>query len=364
MPAARIYAIGGGKGGVGKSLFAIALGTGLADAGRRVALVDLDLGAANLHTYLGITYKTRSIAEFILRKASSLDELLIDTRVPDMQLISGADFVPGMANPQHWMKLKMLRHIRQLPVDAVVLDLGAGVHFNTLDFFGLAHQGLIITAPEPGAVMNAYGFIKSALFRRVWGVFKKHPELGPKIEKAMQNTGEEQDIGLDWLSRELGVHAPELLDLFDEIEASFRPGLVVNRLPEGEHHTLVDNLIALCRDKLDLELQSLSNLPEVPAIRDHLLNFPAFLAAPAGESYREAVARVITAIAPDTAAGEQKREFSDEDIASLIALLDLLDESQLAGTNREAWKLRSYFKPAEVVSFLQSQGVKHQVFVT
>ena len=67
-----IFSVGGGKGGVGKSIFSVAFGTLLAREGFRVALVDLDLGAANLHTCLGIIKKTPTIADFILRKVPSL----------------------------------------------------------------------------------------------------------------------------------------------------------------------------------------------------------------------------------------------------------------------------------------------------
>ena len=67
-----IFSVGGGKGGVGKSIFSVAFGTLLAREGFSVALVDLDLGAANMHTCLGILKKTPTIADFIMRKATSL----------------------------------------------------------------------------------------------------------------------------------------------------------------------------------------------------------------------------------------------------------------------------------------------------
>ena len=77
--AKTIYSVGGGKGGVGKSIFSIALGTHFAYKGLTVSLVDLDLGASNLHTYLGIIKKTPTIGDFILKRVSSLEEILIKT---------------------------------------------------------------------------------------------------------------------------------------------------------------------------------------------------------------------------------------------------------------------------------------------
>jgi len=163
----RIFSVGGGKGGVGKSIFSISLGMSLVEKGFKVVIADLDLGTANLHTYIGITKKTPTLADFILKKLSSLDDIIVETSEKNLGLISGAEFVPGMANPAHWMKLKMMRHLKSLTADFVIIDLGAGVHFNTLDFFGISDRGFVVTAPEPGAVMNAYVFIKGAFLRKL-----------------------------------------------------------------------------------------------------------------------------------------------------------------------------------------------------
>lgn len=131
----RIIAIGGGKGGVGKSIIAISIGTENACSGKRVVLADLDLGAANFHTYLGIFDKTPSLADFILGDVSRIEDVIIDTSVKNLRLISGSRFVPGMANPAHWTKLKIMRHLKTIDTDVLIIDLGAGVHYNTLDFF-------------------------------------------------------------------------------------------------------------------------------------------------------------------------------------------------------------------------------------
>ena len=245
-----IFSVAGGKGGVGKSIFSVALATVLAKDGNRVALVDLDLGAANVHTYLGIIKKTPTIADFILKKVSSLEDVLIDTSQENLKAISGAEFVPGMANPAHWIKLKIMRHVRALPADLVIIDLGAGVHFNTLDFFGMSDRGIVVTAPEPGAVMNAYGFIKGALFRKLQNIFRKHPDIGPIIDGETKKTGSDSNFTLDSLTGHIKTVAPDMLPLIQEVEKDFSPALVVNRIPEMQTHVLVKNLISLCRDLL------------------------------------------------------------------------------------------------------------------
>jgi len=361
-----IFAVGGGKGGVGKSIFSVALGTVLADSGHSVVLADLDLGASTCHACLGVLKKTPSLADFILKKVSSLEDILVKTSRNNLRLISGADFMPGMANPAYWMKLKIMRHIKSLPADIVILDLGAGVHFNTLDFFGIADRGIVVTAPEPGAVMNAYGFIKGALFRKLQSIFKKHPDIGPLIESESRKTEGEGRLTLDQFAEEIKNIEPDLYPLINEVEQSFNPALVVNRVPAGQTHILVKNLISLCTSKLGITMDHVGNLPDSRDITDYLLNIPGFLDAKEGKLYQSAIKSIIHQLSvPNLAvpqAGHRKTEYSDEDVERIIKAMDWLDDSVFTGTNKEAWKLRMYFNPSEVVDFLVSRGVSHEIF--
>ena len=361
-----IFSVGGGKGGVGKSIFSVSLGTALAKDGYRTVLADLDLGAANLHTYLGIVSETPTIADFILKKTASLEELLMETSVHGLNLISGAEFVPGMANPAHWMKLKIMRHIKSLPADYVILDLGAGVHFNTLDFFGVSDRGIVITAPEPGAVMNAYGFIKAALFRKLQNIFRRHSAIGPIIDAETQKKEAEKILTLDWLTEKIRGTAPDMLPLMDEVRQSFNPVLVVNRIPGEQKNVLVENLIDLCSHKLGVHLDHLGNLPEAQTISNYLLDIPAFLESEAGSLYCETVEKVKNRLVNQYKIDRRKREvksdFTDEEISEIIALMEGLDHSIFRDSTRDTWKLRMYFKPADVVQYLIGRGVSHDAF--
>lgn len=363
--APEIFAVGGGKGGVGKSIFSIALATSLVESGRRVALVDLDLGAANLHTYLGMHTTTPSLADFLTRKVARLTEVLIPTPVDGLQLISGAEYVPGMANLPHWMKQKLMRHIKLLPVDAVVLDLGAGVAFNTLDFFAVAQHGIVLTAPEPAAVMNAYSFIKSALFRQLQQVFRKHDVLGPLIDEQARMNDADRQLTLEWLRERVHTLAPGEASVLDEVCAAFNPHLIVNRGQDDRESHVVHNLINLCRNQLGVQLQQQCVLPETPAVRQHSLDIPGLLHSPDGAGIRRRVTQWLDIVlAPEDLDIEGiKQTYSDDDISRLLELLDELDDFTFAGTNRKSWKLRLYFKPAEVVEFLLRRGVKESRFL-
>ncbi len=361
-----VFSVAGGKGGVGKTIFSVALGVQLAGEGNSVAIVDLDLGAANIHTCLGIIRKTPTIADFILKKVPSLEDILLDTSIRNLKAISGAEFVPGMANPAHWMKLKIMRHVKALPLDYIIIDLGAGVHFNTLDFFGMSDRGIVVTAPEPGAVMNAYGFIKAALYRRLQDVFKKHPEIGPVIETETKKTGGDDKFTLQWLADQVKEIAPEMLTLINEIERDFCPALVVNKMTESRQHVLITNLVSLCRERLGITIEHAGNLPDIPEITNYLLKIPDFLNFAIGRPYLESVQRISERLLRHdmvkTENADIRDDFSDEEIEGIISLIETLDDTLFTEKSRDACKLRMYFKPLEVVGFLVSRGVTHDIF--
>ena len=165
--ARRVVAVGGGKGGIGKSLLSANLGIALASRGARVVLVDLDLGGANLHTCLGVPQPRVTLSDFVDRKVARLEDVLIPTQHERLSLVSGAMDGLDAANPKHSQKSKLIRNMRHLDVDYVLLDLGAGTAFNVLDFFLIADTGIVVMLPEPTSIENAYRFIKAAFFRRL-----------------------------------------------------------------------------------------------------------------------------------------------------------------------------------------------------
>jgi flagellar biosynthesis protein FlhG len=161
----RLWAIGGGKGGVGKSVVASNLAVRMAQLGHRVMIVDGDLGGANLDTLLGCERPTRTLSQFFDRGVEQLAEIAAPTELPNLSLIAGDGEALGSANPAHAQKLKLIRHLRALPCDLVIVDLGAGTNFNTLDLYLAADLGIVVTTPEPTALQNCFAFIKTAALR-------------------------------------------------------------------------------------------------------------------------------------------------------------------------------------------------------
>ena len=185
----HILAIGGGKGGTGKSLITACLGICLADRGNEVLLVDADLGTANLHTFLGLKPPKIGLSDFITRRKSSIDSIITKTRIKNLKLISGARDMIGMANISYGQKVRMLNNIKKLNYRYILIDSGPGTSFNILDFFLISHCGILITSPEPTSIENTYRFIKGLFFRHL------RKKISQKVVRSLIDKGIRQRNG-------------------------------------------------------------------------------------------------------------------------------------------------------------------------
>ncbi|BBO70404.1 hypothetical protein DSCA_43340 [Desulfosarcina alkanivorans] len=187
-PGPEIYPIGGGKGGVGKSFVAASLGTLIAGQGKTVALIDLDLGGSNLHTFLGMPAPENGLNRFLDKTVRSLESAAVATRITNLFFISSCNCSMEIANLFYAQKIKLINAIRKLPYDVVLIDLGAGTHFNTLDFFLTASKGIFVCTPDPTAIENAFRFIKAVYLRRLKQLVKRH-DFNRRVKAAILDTG-------------------------------------------------------------------------------------------------------------------------------------------------------------------------------
>ena len=188
----QIWAVGGGKGGVGKSVLSILIAMALSEKGDDTVVIDGDLGGANLHTFMGIRTPVKTLNDFIRRQVDNLDEICISTEQKGLRIICGASEVLTLANLQYAQKTKILQAISKIHADHVVLDLGAGTGFNTLDFFLSAHHQIVVMTPQPVAIQNAYAFIRNAVYRTLSRLTNRRPSLGNLVKEAMDPKNEMQ----------------------------------------------------------------------------------------------------------------------------------------------------------------------------
>ena len=186
----QVWAVGGGKGGIGKSVLSILIAMTLAEQGQDTVVIDGDLGGANLHTFMGIRTPGRTLNDFIGRRYDTLDEVCISTEHQGLRIICGASEVLTLANLKYTQKTKILQAITRIRADHVVLDLGAGTGFNTLDFFLSAHRQIVVMTPQPIAIQNAYAFVRNAVYRTLSRLTSRRPSLGELVKAAMNPKNE------------------------------------------------------------------------------------------------------------------------------------------------------------------------------
>ena len=244
-PDKSIWAVGGGKGGTGKTFLTSSLGIALSRLGKQVILIDADLGCANLHTVLGVKNPPTTLSDFLHGKVKRIDEVLLKTDVPNLSLISGAEDFLEIANPKHSQKMRLIRQIVDLDFEIILLDLGAGTSFNILDFFLISDSGILTVIPEPTSIENVYRFIKSAFYRR----FKKiarEPEIKELIAQAMDQKNERGIRNPHDLIDCVETLNPTIGERFRKEMYSFRPKLIVNQVRSKDDVTLGFSMRSSC----------------------------------------------------------------------------------------------------------------------
>lgn len=224
----KIWAIGGGKGGVGKSLVTANLSICLSLMGYKVVAIDLDLGGANLHTCLGVPIPDKTLSDYLTKKARSLNDLVTPTPIENLSIISGAQDDVGIANLKQMHKAKILSKIRELDADYIMLDLGAGTTFNTLDFFISADQGILTALPEPTSIENTYRFIKSVYHRKL-KMAEDLLEVGPLIDQAMNAKISNNATPADLVNRVIEINPHMGRKLQAEVNRLI-PKLIINQV--------------------------------------------------------------------------------------------------------------------------------------
>jgi flagellar biosynthesis protein FlhG len=155
----RSIAITSGKGGVGKSNVAVNVALELAKSGWRVSLLDADLALANADVLLGLTPKYH--LGHVLSGERSLDEVIIETS-SGMRLIPGGSGIEELANLSRGQQQRFIAELSAMESesDFLIIDTPAGIGHNVTSVMHASTAVMIVTTPDPTAVVDAYATLK------------------------------------------------------------------------------------------------------------------------------------------------------------------------------------------------------------
>lgn len=155
----RIIVITSGKGGVGKTSLSVSLSIALAQDGKSVTMIDADLGLANINVILGIIPKYNLY--HVIKGKKKLRDIIIE--VPEgIKIIAGASGFHQLANLEAKQREDFISSISELANDDyLIIDTGAGISQNVLSFILASDEIIVVTTPEPTAITDAYGIIKT-----------------------------------------------------------------------------------------------------------------------------------------------------------------------------------------------------------
>ncbi|WP_455382583.1 nucleotide-binding protein [Salinispira pacifica] len=292
-----VIPVASGKGGVGKTVFSANLGVALARRGKTVILADLDLGGSNLHTCLGVRNSHTGIGNYIFNQADSLESLVVETPEPHLFFIPGDALLPGTANLPYFRKMKILRELSALVADFVILDLGSGSSFNTIDFFLSSGTGIIVTTPETTAVLNAYSFLKTALYRLIFRTFRPKSEERRVIREFISRKIEGTGLSFQTLIEEVAQVDPESGKSAAAQLAQFNPRVVLNMGRGRSDQPLGNKLKEIAERNLSVVLEYVGILPTDPAVPRSIFERRPTISLHPESPYSLAVTQVARALA-------------------------------------------------------------------
>jgi flagellar biosynthesis protein FlhG len=257
-----IIAIGGAKGGIGKSVLAANLAVGLSLLGQQVVLADLDLGGADVHLYLGVKSLPKTWNDFLDKKVNSIEDIITATPFEGLKLIGGDSSKLGSENLPYAQKCKIMRHLREMQGDYLILDLGGNSSYNALDFFLFADHKIVISGTEPASILDSYSFVKVSFYRFLERFFSEHnalKDLGQKIKDGSWERS--KDFSLEYIFKEVRERDESAYNKIKKQHDQFRVSLVVNMAENSRDFRIAESMRNILKEKCFLNVGILGTIP-------------------------------------------------------------------------------------------------------
>ena len=248
-----ILPIGSGKGGVGKSLIAASLAISFAKKGHRTIIIDLDLGGSNLHNYLNQPNRFPGIGDYLKGGRLSFTDIIQQTSIQNLSFVAGDGKTPFMANIPYQQRMKLIREIKRLDYDYIILDIGAGSSFNTLSYFNLSPKGVIVTGSESASVMNFLTFLKNLLFKVITSTIKNKPHITSVIKEIFKQPIDSNPVYVSTLLNRISAMDRSVADKLKKHLSKYRPRIIFNMIDDPNEMNILTSLDKSLRKNLSLQ---------------------------------------------------------------------------------------------------------------
>ena len=285
--------IGSGKGGTGKTMVIANLALLLAKSGKKVCLVDLDLGGADVHMLFGLMEPKRTITDFLTRQVESINQVIHTLySYNGLQIISGTGDTLQSANMTYQEKHRLLRSLDNIDADILLIDVGAGTSYHALDFFMQSDIQICVTLPDPTAIMDLYTFLQLATIRKVLSSFLSQSDVSVSLKN--NNFKSLQEVFS--LAEKTREGAKEMSQ---QALKYFHPLLIINRANEINSVNKI-KLSQMVNKYLGIDIPELGDIPEDNKVNAALKAFmpvsDLYPTAPASLALAEIAKKVLKII--------------------------------------------------------------------
>ena len=298
----RFWCVSGANDGVGKSLLTAFLGVSLARAGKSVILVDAGRSASNLEDYLGVKNRRPMLQDY-LADAASIEDVIIQTEEPGLRAICSAGALVGIADSSVGQKEKIIRFIGAMNAEYILVDLGAGILPNLLDFFNMSDEGIVVVNPDPTAMHNAYEFVRSAIYRLIQRKFSANLAVIAALRELSDNRQNPKPRTMIEFFDHLCVSDAAAAERIAVLVDRYRPHIVVNMATSEQDQRVAELIQSACKKFLNVDLKIGGIVLADPAFRDptgRLFRIESEVSdATAPQQIREVMLRLLNSRGPE-----------------------------------------------------------------
>lgn len=278
MPREKIIIpIASGKGGVGKSIFAASLATALAGQGYDTVVVDLDLGGSNLHTYLGIQNNNPGVGDYLKQKLTSLDDLIIESGITNLRFLPGDGKTPFMANIPTAQRLQLIQNLQKIQAQFLIIDLGAGTSLNTMNFFGLSNNGVIVSSLDTPSLMNSLVFLRNFIFANIVSLVRGNKTVRKMLLDAYRLPADRDHLTVSGVYEKIRAQDADLAEKVKKRCSYFSPCFVLNMGDQPEDLKVIEKIEGTLRKNLSISPHFLGMLFYDDAVRKAIRRNEVFL---------------------------------------------------------------------------------------